>query len=564
MNSGILYSMQTITKVKTTEKFKLEYFDQENDSLYTKIIITNKKTERNDRGNRTPISSFIIPKDTKVLRNLENRNLNYKDLHLCIQGSPVGYTKLRPMVPEVWKTVLAKEGTLSISDIHSNVPLAFECEWPPVADEWVGRKRLCGWPSKDLVQKIQDQGVRVVPSASNVSKDESEWKLEFIAAENMLIQQALEVVHVDCFRATKLILDWLSISETLCTPVLKHTFFYFCEETGCDQWTAKPGLCLVRFMLKLLNNSKLKCFPNYFMKDLNMLDSHDIAVQLQKCTRRLMAALYHPFVCLYSSLDKTLVFQDILEQIFDDLIGDIHEHVVDSNDFESVQGCFVKTVAKIVQASVYDRDFQLAEDQLLVMMHNLNRFLGWPCYTLDNFLLEIFSNWKSILDKWTFAFYIDMTGKGNFMSAVNLDVDSLVNLSEVYGEEIEKQIKVLNKDIGDVKIPEQLVQSKTVAITSVRLLSVFKNLNISGMQIGKIFTSCLNKLSMKVKWYLENSQDTELEKKYVMNTLEYFTLTLKLEIGKAQTGMLMKEIKKIQKEHDRLQADLQMLSTCVP
>jgi len=76
-----------------------------------------------------------------------------------------------------------------IRDREIDIAHCFDCKsWPSEAYEYVYRNRLYGWPKKDLLDKIIQNGCHVVPIGDKYSNiSHIQWRLSFSVAEKALV-----------------------------------------------------------------------------------------------------------------------------------------------------------------------------------------------------------------------------------------------------------------------------------------------------------------------------------------------------------------------------------------
>lgn len=148
-------------------------------------------------------------------------------------------------------------------------------EWPSVADEWTGRRRL-NWPSIEMMTEIKKMGCDVVATGCHGSRTNiKEWRISFVRAERYLIH-SLNDAQLKTFVLLKMVFRSRVFGEefhnTISSFVAKCSFFWVSEEYDGSKW--KEGLCLKYLWLCL---RKTRCFlengncPHYFMRNCNVL-----------------------------------------------------------------------------------------------------------------------------------------------------------------------------------------------------------------------------------------------------------------------------------------------------
>src|SRR6218665_2216645 len=151
--------------------------------------------------------------------------------------------------------------------------------WPPEADEWRIRKRISGWPTTDLIDKIVADGCHLVPKSHHSNpNDDTSWRFSFSQAELLLISSWNEVqnyiYHVLRLLKSDVIAKCGGEKKTfLCTYYFKTLMLWACEEKpssfwGEDRIEAATEELLLQMIQWLIDRN---C-PNYFIRENNMID----------------------------------------------------------------------------------------------------------------------------------------------------------------------------------------------------------------------------------------------------------------------------------------------------
>ena len=156
--------------------------------------------------------------------------------------------------------------------------LALSCtDWPECAREWLSRRRIHGWPSKEQIKQCNSLGFIVV-SACHPASDEKEfqWRISFSHQERLLVTQ-FNSVQLKCYILLKIIKKELIKQyikeDTLTSYHLKTCMLYILENTPSELWVPEN---LVRCLIMCLRQIHLwirdEKIPNYFIPGENMLD----------------------------------------------------------------------------------------------------------------------------------------------------------------------------------------------------------------------------------------------------------------------------------------------------
>ncbi|OWF39982.1 Protein MB21D2 [Mizuhopecten yessoensis] len=220
-------------------------------------------------------------------------------------------------------------------------------EWPPMAGEFVTRKRPNNWPSKGTVDKVLAMGIHIVPMANGASTDaDIEWRMSFIAAEKKLILEELDDSQRQCYLLTYL-LCLHTFSEGLILPChLKAAFLYTCEEIDPRMWHRNPAHSCFLVFDRIIEGVRQKNLPCYFIKKNNMID-HLTDLQFSQLERRLMTIRKKPVVELLSLADNYTLLDVFpynldVKRVFAPVMGDAKKYEGKSQALEAVE-VFIKT-----------------------------------------------------------------------------------------------------------------------------------------------------------------------------------------------------------------------------
>jgi len=152
--------------------------------------------------------------------------------------------------------------------------------WPMELSEFRERIRKYGWPRKDMISNIMENGVILLPIGHQKSpKGKLQWQISFVSAEKMLVRSFSHVQFLTFALMKLVVLDHFKhlplTHEFSLSLITKIVMFWVLEETNESLWTAK----------KFLDNfyssfGKFRSFidsgslPNYFIPSQNMFESH--------------------------------------------------------------------------------------------------------------------------------------------------------------------------------------------------------------------------------------------------------------------------------------------------
>ena len=160
----------------------------------------------------------------------------------------------------------------------SDTVVALACtDWPECAQEWLSRKRIHGWLSKELIKQCKSLGFILV-STSHPASDEKqfEWRISFSHQERLLVTQ-FNSVQLKCYILLKIIKKELIKQyikeDTLTSYHLKTCILYILENTPSELWVPENLVsCLIMCLRQIHLWIRDEKIPNYFIPGENMLD----------------------------------------------------------------------------------------------------------------------------------------------------------------------------------------------------------------------------------------------------------------------------------------------------
>ena len=160
----------------------------------------------------------------------------------------------------------------------SDTVVALACtDWPDCEQEWLSRKRIHGWPSKELIKKCNSLGFIVV-SACHPASDEKQfqWRISFSHQERLLVTQ-FNSVQLKCYILLKIIKEELIKQyikeDTLTSYHLKTCMLYILENTPSELWVRENLVgCLIMCLRQIHLWIRDEKIPNYFIPEENMID----------------------------------------------------------------------------------------------------------------------------------------------------------------------------------------------------------------------------------------------------------------------------------------------------
>ena len=162
-------------------------------------------------------------------------------------------------------------------------------EWPKVANEWLIRERLNGWPLKSTIEEIANQGCHFV------TKPEMDrtWRYSFSQAELTLVltwtpnqkyvYHILRSILKDIRKNVKERYEKRQSKKVFCSYSIKTLMFWKCEDESPNFWTnvnceSSIKSLLLNFIEWLID---LKC-PNFFIRNYNNWTQIQISISFKQ------------------------------------------------------------------------------------------------------------------------------------------------------------------------------------------------------------------------------------------------------------------------------------------
>lgn len=161
-----------------------------------------------------------------------------------------------------------------------NVRCIYSPYWPKVASEWVTRKRLNGWPTADIIDRIVGGGIHFVAKPHpKCSEDDTMFRCSFSRAEVVLINSfsAVQKYVYHIIRIAKKNLENAlnqdDYKSPLCTYHFKTLMLWACEENTLDFWNENViESSIEKLLLQMTEWLIEKKCPSFFIARYNLMD----------------------------------------------------------------------------------------------------------------------------------------------------------------------------------------------------------------------------------------------------------------------------------------------------
>src|SRR6218665_1247 len=168
-----------------------------------------------------------------------------------------------------------------IDTLTKDTVYALRCPmWPQDAIEWITRKRLNGWPTKNIVEEVVRGGCHLVskPHGKNPN-DDTQWRYSFSQAETILIRNTWTDVQKYIYPLLRIIKGDVvrkcgGVDKSfLSNYYIKTLMLWKCEEKPSEFWDDKNIVTSVReLLLEFIEKLIERNMPHYFMLANNIMD----------------------------------------------------------------------------------------------------------------------------------------------------------------------------------------------------------------------------------------------------------------------------------------------------
>lgn len=253
--------------------------------------------------------------------------------------------------------------------------------WPKVAEEWLERQRLHGWPSREIIETIKLGGCHIVGTSHPQSlRPDIEFRFSFSSAENVL-SESLSHQQKQCYTAFKAIIKHeireLENETRLEVKVksyhLKNIFLWACEAIPQEDWSQfhQWPRCLLFLIDRLLRCLERRTMPGYFIRSSNLfaeIEEETVNFLIQ----RIVGVRFDPLTAAIRFLKTTVLYRP--------------EHI-----------CLERTFARVLRANAKCQSTN--KDICLQTLKCWQRLLiDFDCGSNPKFgkkasILEAFANW---------------------------------------------------------------------------------------------------------------------------------------------------------------------------
>ena len=205
--------------------------------------------------------------------------------------------KIRNAFP---KSLLEKISTRwrNICMLTKDFVYAISCPlWPPDAYEWITRKRLKGWPSKNIIEAIVKGGCHLVSKPhGKTPNDDTQWRYSFSQGETILIHNTWTDVQKYIYHLLRIIkADIVRKCGGKDTTFISNYYFktlmlWACEKKSAEFWEENNIMTSVReLLLDLIEKVIERNVPHYFMPVNNLMDDRPCDADIENEIRSLLS-----------------------------------------------------------------------------------------------------------------------------------------------------------------------------------------------------------------------------------------------------------------------------------
>ncbi|KAL3884677.1 hypothetical protein ACJMK2_024794 [Sinanodonta woodiana] len=435
--------------------------------------------------NQNPLNIYCIPNDTYVFAR---RGPTVKDSDMIMEsvfGKP-GYVKLTPVLSKLWEGALIQEDEehVYLHHLQVNDPfpqklqacweeldygaaiIAFRCPWPKEADEWRTRKRSTGWLQTTTQNTIVEDGCYLLPCGRS-RESVIEWKFCFDLAEEWLIRRCVFDHFSKVYRAFKLLIKTTRKDKAEATnyrQILRHVFYYACEEVPEKFWIRRPARCILFMLSRLLQQLQAGVVPHYFMSNVNLLDLEDI--DIDELRNSICVIRGNPLLSTYYLLEERRLTSTRVRLKLDHSIDDIREFA-DHKIIQRSKETFF-TTETMIQVNILVKEGKLAEAEYLITLLLREMYETDNNITFIDIVQEVLFN-MNYSDRWYFAFYTDLVNETKLLDHVCNGVPN-IPLSHILGPEI-------SSNIHDCMVPKECITPNILLEFVNKVTLIFEHIN---------------------------------------------------------------------------------------
>lgn len=454
------YLQRNLIKVKMS----FNYNDIAESMFGTRSWKTDPSTDVSEKS-----ISTIVATDSLIVDNREYAEK--KDLLFSVTNSPIGYTRLSPVTPKLWKGfIVNKDGDMFLKHIPLRTPedsrecrIAFRMDWPSIASEWVSRERKSHWPSQKVVSKVVEEGVFVIPESEqeDAKGDELNWKISF--------ETVLPVLYKEMKAITKTC--WFVLYELVKTVfngrhfknldhILKAILLYTCEKISQERFKNDPGYAVVLMIRRLIKGLQQAFIPSYFVHEQNMLspmdatDSDWLVAQLQQLDAQFIGILF--ILSGVYSFTKEMSFP----VVFDLLVSDLQRQHGNRNDQRKCNGeAFNSGKYFNVEIREYVKSMDLYSASRV-----LQSLLDDDVFDIANmpkYVIEVLTG-LPLMNQWIFSFYLELVYKQRLVQGV-CSHRECIPLADIVGERCIGLIAIDLEmhDVSSMEIPVKVLTEES-------------------------------------------------------------------------------------------------------
>ena len=178
--------------------------------------------------------------------------------------------------------------------------------WPVNAKSSIQRLRQNSWPSSDIIQSIENDGVVFVPIGAKESFfEDTEWRMSFSLAEKKLIH-SMNHTQFLCYGLLKLFFKEAidadkEVKGLMCPYVMKTVLLW--EITNSQtSWNPSSLLpCFWKCFCRLLQWVRCSYCPNFFVPDDNLFEGRIEGANREKLLHYLRTLHHEGYKCLARS-----------------------------------------------------------------------------------------------------------------------------------------------------------------------------------------------------------------------------------------------------------------------
>lgn len=241
----------------------------------------------------------------------------------------------------------------------------FRCKtWSSIAQDWLSRHRLYGWPTTDTIQELNSLGFFVIKKGHPLSSEiDLEWRISLSLQELKIMFNLTDVQH-KCYFVLKLLNRDIIKLNYISSYHWKTCLFYVIEGNTKNIWERELVWHCVKLCIKqMLEWVKYGFCPNYFISKDNLFGGKLNQSQRSISEKRLEKLIHVGFNCfLYVKSHKVCDYVKSRKSIKDFELKMKHSQKVYREELIILTNSIIENTGFIFNIRILDHYFHASNE----------------------------------------------------------------------------------------------------------------------------------------------------------------------------------------------------------